>query len=189
MSSFDYELRYLKAGISELETYLLSKELYWPIGVRASRGEKGYPRMTLGNLLLSLVKANALAKMTLQKDNLADVTLRIDTIRNDWRSAWGKKASAEFRSRINLWRNYLDEYRQHPESHFDRYAYEVGRRVLLQLLKPDADDVQEAETLLLESLDQYLRAVITPGEFIWDAELLSVFPREDYWYLFGNLQR
>jgi hypothetical protein len=86
MSSFDYELRYLNAGISELQTYLLSKELYWPIGIRASRGEKGYPRLTLGNLLLSLVKATALAKMTFQKDSIADVTLRMDTIRNDWRS-------------------------------------------------------------------------------------------------------
>jgi hypothetical protein len=40
---------YLEAGIPELEDYLLSDELYWPISARGHN----LPRLTIGGLLLA----------------------------------------------------------------------------------------------------------------------------------------
>lgn len=188
MTSFDYELQYLKAGAVELEAYLLSAELYWPIGIRVSRRQKAYPRLTLGILSIARVKASVLAASPAQKDAFEDVADQITAAQNQWRSAWGRKASSEYRSRINLWRNFLDDYRQHPASHFDRYGYEVERRALLQLLADDADEVRGREDLLLDSLDQYLKAIIVPGGFIWDTDLEPGFPQDPYWYLYGLLR-
>ena len=42
MASADYELRYLQAAVSVLERYLLSSDLYWPIGVAAPPGTTPY---------------------------------------------------------------------------------------------------------------------------------------------------
>lgn len=188
MTSFEYEMRYIKAGAGELEAYLLSAELYWPVGIRVPRGEKAYPRLTLGNLSLARDKASVLAVTPTQKDGFEAVSDQIEAMRNQWRSAWGRKASTEYRSRINLWGNFLEDYRQHPASHFDRYGYEVERRVLLQLLAPDADEVRAAEYLFLESLDRYLKAVFIPGEFIWETALETDFRQDPYWYLYGMLR-
>lgn len=188
MFTFEHELRYLQAGASELETYLLSPELYWPIGIRAERGEKAYPRLTLGNLLLSRDIASALAKTPEQLAALREVTDLIDANYRHWRTAWGKKASTEYRSRLNLWQAFLEDYREQPESNRDRYAYEVGRRVILQLLSPIADEIKDAEVELLESLDRYLRSIFLPGDFIWDEAVSTQFPTDPYWYLYGNLR-
>jgi len=188
MFTFEHELRYLRAGASELETYLLSPELYWPIGIRSERGEKTYPRLTLGNLLLSKEIATALAKTPEQVAALREVTELLDANYRHWRTAWGKKATAEFRSRLNLWQAFLDDFREQPESNRDRYAYEVGRRVILNLLMPIADEVNDAEIELLGILDRTLRANFLSGDFIWDKAVASQFPIDPYWFLYGNLR-
>ena len=188
MSKFEYELRFLEAGADELEGYLLSGELYWPIGIRAARDEKPYPRLTLGNLLLSRVKAHVLAGSPGQMDLLARVGLRIDDRRQQWRTAWGGKATSEYRSRFNLWHMYLDDYRNKPEAQHDRYDYEINRRVLMNLILPDAVDIQDGEKIMLDGLDQYLRSVFIPGEFIWEEQLIPGFPEDEFWYLYGAIR-
>lgn len=187
MSSAEYELRYLEAGLAVLESYLLSGDLYWPIGIKAQRGERPYPLLTLGGLLLSERRAHAFPLTMEQRTRLEQVDTQIDALRSNWRVAWGQKAAVEFRSRLNLWRNFIEEYRDNPEAHFDRYAYEVSRRVQLQLLGQDAEKLSDAETNLLNGLDQYLRAKLNPGEFVWESEIQSGFPLDTFWYLYGTL--
>jgi hypothetical protein len=99
------------------------------------------------------------------------------------------KANAEFKSRLILWRNFLEDYRKRPESNYDRYAYEVVRRVILHLLKAEADDLHQAEIEMLKGLDKLLRVYFVSGDFIWDPNLTPSFPEETYWYLYGNLPK
>jgi hypothetical protein len=108
-------------------------------------------------------------------------------VRSQWRAAWGQKAKAEFHARLILWRNFLEEYRQSPAAQFDRYNYEIGRRVTLQLLQPEAEDLPESETEMLSGLDSILRSRFVPGAFAWDRDLASAFPQDEYWYLYGWL--
>lgn len=186
MPSAEYDLRYLRAGVSLLENYLLSADLYWPVGVHPPKGEPPYPRFTLGSLLFAQKRLYAYSLNAEQQAELASLGEQIDSIRSHWQVAWGQKAAVEFRSRLTLWRNYLEEYREHPEANADRYAYEVGRRVQLQLLSQEAGEIPQAETSLLKSLDKYLQAVFRPGAFIWDEQLKTSFPRDPYWYLYGR---
>ena len=74
-----------------------------------------------------------------------------------------------------------------PESQYDRYAFEVGRRVQLELLQGESETIPTSSFELLESMDLILKTLLIPGQFIWDAELQEGFPRVTYWYLYGNL--
>ncbi len=53
----NYDLRYLAAGVENLESYLLSADLYWPPGIQSKPGETPYPSLTPANLLLARKKA------------------------------------------------------------------------------------------------------------------------------------
>lgn len=187
MPTFEYDFLYIQAALDQLESYLLSKDIYRPVGGNPPSGEAPYPQLTLGTLLLAIKRANANAHTPDQKAELTKVLEQLEAIRSKWLSAWGRKASVEFRSRLNLWSEFLNEYRQHPESHHDRYAYEVSRRVMLQLLFPDTVALPSAAEQLLASLDNLLKAVMISGKFIWEDSLKTTFPENEYWYLYGYL--
>jgi hypothetical protein len=185
MPSVEYDLKYMQAGLVDLEGYLLSNELYWPVGAAAPAGETHYPRLTLGNLLLARARLSGRRLSSGERADFDDLKKRLDTIRQEWQVAWGQKTAREFGARLRLWRDFLDEYRKQPKANLDRYAYEVNRRVTLHLLSSETGEVPDEEKELLSGLDELLRAVFQPGPFVWDADLESSFPEKTYWYLYG----
>jgi hypothetical protein len=86
-----------------------------------------------------------------------------------------------------MWADFLREYQDNPQENVDRYASEVRLRVMLRLLKLEIGIENPAEVELLNGLDGYLRKVLVPGGFIWEAEIQGGFPSNEYWYLYGNL--
>ena len=191
MKFFTDNLAFLQAGIGELETYLLSKELYWPLGVRAPRGEPPFPHLTLGWLLLALSRGRGQemsgAITRSQSDKLSRLAEEIDAVRGRWQVAWGNKAEREFHNRLTLWKNFVNGYRSEPAEHATRYRYEVQRRMMLDLLSRETDELPKAELELLMAMDEMIEAVFIPGDFIWEKELAGAFPQEAYWYLYGGL--
>jgi len=177
MTSVEKDRAFLEAGIPELKDYLLSEELFWPITAR------GYdlPRLTIGGLLL------AQARLDARGERIDAQIAQLEVIRSKWRVAWETKAGREFQSRLNLWSNYLTDYRQNPEGYADSYPHEVHNRVMLKLLRSDLPaDMLEQEAL--SSLDTALRSSLLPGTFIWEPELKSGFPQDAYWFLYGTLR-
>jgi hypothetical protein len=112
----------------------------------------------------------------------------IDRTHTKWRTAWENKSIEEFRSRLNLWRDFLEEYRQDPPENVDRFSYEVGRRVMLHLLEAETRGIPHAEVEMLAGLDAILNRSLVPGKFIWSEELSAGFSREEYPYLYGKLR-
>jgi len=189
MPSPEYDLGYLKAGIEQLESYLLSSDVYWSIGARAPAGETPYPQLTLGGLLLARLRAQFSIKTSTQQVELEELSGRLNDLRTRWRVAWEGKASKEFYARLNLWKNFLEEYRANPETQYDRYKYEVTRRVMLHLLGAETENIRQAQRDLLASLDLLLHTVFVSGEFIWVISLTDSFPQEQYWYLYGRVPK
>jgi hypothetical protein len=189
MSTTAYELGYLEAGLEILEDYLLSADLYWTIGAIPPPGEPAFRQLTLGGLLLNAQRLLARTLSPAQDRQRQELGAKLDDFIHRHPVAWERKASREFQARLKLWANFLNEYRDDPENHADRYAYEVERRVMLQLLTPYARQISRAEQDLLVSLDKVLEAVFVPGKFIWDAEVAGKFDREVFWYLYGGLRR
>ena len=177
MTSVEKDRAYLEAGIPELQSYLLSDELYWPITARGF----DLPRLTIGGLLLAATRLQA------RGEHIDNLMSQLDTVRSKWRVAWETKAGREFQSRFNLWGNYLTDYRQNPEGFADSYPHEVRNRAMLELLQ-DEMPAELPERGALSSLDTALRSSLIPGPFIWELELQPGFPREEYWFLYGTLR-
>jgi hypothetical protein len=187
MASIEADLRFFEAGVANLEAYLLSNELYWPLNLANHPGEPPFPRLTLGNLLLARTSLAGRWNPLEQQARLGKLMTDFELQRSRWRVAWGNKAARSFRSRLNMWRDYLEEYRRTPEAHADRYRYQVRLRVILRLLAPEAEGLETAELELLDGLDALLRVVLQPGSFTWENNLQAAFPVEVDWYLYGTL--
>jgi hypothetical protein len=189
MPSAEYDLRYLRAGIDQLEEYLLSNDLYWPINASAPAGEPPYPQLTPGSLLLARQRLQATLQTQTEQEQAGKLIERFNAVMMQWRTAWGKKCAADFHSRLRLWGDYLNEYRERPAANFDRYGYEVTRRVQLHLLRPQAVDLPDAELENMGGLDKLLKAVFVHGAFVWPDELLPAFPEGIFWFLYGGVSR
>ncbi len=155
------DIQYLSAGVPELENYLLSKELYYPIG-------GSLPQLTLGGILLSLARAGT---------NAAKYARQVEATRSKWRAAWEAKAEREVRARSDLWMNYLAEYREDRKTGARLYSQNVRYRAMLSLLGQANHDS-----------DSFLRGNFKEGKFVWEEECAPNFPREIFWYLFGSIQ-
>ena len=182
MPTPEKDYAFFKAGVREFADYLLSGELFWQMSVR----EADLPRLTIGGLLLARARLQARLTAPAAQASLIALEGQLDTVRSKWRSAWERKASREVHARFDLWHNYLADFRQSPDNHADAYPQEVQWRVMLQLLSgefPWSPGEQDA----LSSLDTVLKSYWLPGEFIWEADLMTGFPQQEYWFLYGKL--
>lgn len=186
--SAEYDLGYLEAAINLLEKYLLSKEIYWKMRAISPPGESAFQSLTLGGLLLARARSRSRPLSPSQKQRLTGLESEIDRYHVKWRTAWENKALEEFRLRLNLLRDFLEEYRMRPEENVDRYAYEIGRRVMLHLLRGEIREVPPAEQAMLAGLDAIITNSLLSGEFIWAEELSAGFPQDEYPYLYGILR-
>jgi hypothetical protein len=189
MASLIYDLRYLQTGAEILEIFLLSQDVYWPVGIQAPPGEAPYPQLSLGGLALAQARAQVHVHTPDEAKQLQWALEQIDGTHQQWRGAWGNKAAREISARLNQWRTYLEDYREHPQANYDRYGYEVFRRVIIALLMIQTDGMRDAEQEMLHGLDALVKALLAPGEFIWETDLERAFPRDPFWYLYGLLPK
>lgn len=185
MSSAVFDLGYLKAGIQEIEPYLLSKNLFWPLSSHPAPGSLSYPRLTLGGLLLSIARLKARILQPSQTVEFRSLEKNLDHWRTSWRTSWERKASLEIKSRLRQWELYLDEMILKPDVHIPFYDSEVRVRVVIDLLTPEISPQKDDFLQKIQQLDGFLNSIIVPGEFIWENELAMGFNQIDYWYLWG----
>jgi hypothetical protein len=176
------DLIFIQAGLDELEDYLLSDVLFWPLA-----GSAGLQRLTPGGLLLGMARLQVGCKSPPQSNQLDDLLNRLDIIHGKRRAAWEQKSRQEAHARLNLWKDYLGEYRQSPESQAGSYPRQVQWRVLVQLLRRDSALLPEDDESLAE-LDKMVKSSWLPGVFIWEPDLETVFPEPEYWFLYGTLK-
>jgi hypothetical protein len=173
MNTNEQDFSFLKQALPQLQEYLLSNELYWPLGA-------AMPRLTPGSLLLAIARVSVF-----QSVESSELHNQLDEIRKKWRSAWEKKVGREIASRLRLWSQFLADYSNSPDQNVDSYPSEIRGRVILQLLLDELPDCPDRTAI--EQLDPVLRAHLLPGKFLWDAQLQVVFPVTDFWFLYGKL--
>lgn len=188
MASAEYDLSYLEAAGELLEKYLLANEIYWQLNAVSPPGEPGFPSLTLGAILLSQKRLNSRLLTSLQENRKLKIENTLEQLRSRWHTAWRTKAREEFRARLDLWANFLEDFRRDPDGNFDRYAYEVGRRVMLTLLEQEADQIPATQLKMLAGLDRILEGSLRRGEFVWDSNLAGGFSPQEYPYLYYRLR-
>jgi hypothetical protein len=170
------DLSYLRNAVGVFEDFLLSNEIYWPMGRM---------RLSLGRLLLALTRLQARPLPAGEKSEFERLERQIMQARDHWRTNWERKAAREIPARLTLWRDYLEDLFREPKEHAAEYRYEVRLRVMLELLMQEAHGAAGAQAGELALLDQRLRNALMPGDFIWEAEMARGFPPQPFWYLYG----
>ncbi len=173
MNSSEKDKAYFEAGVQQFETYILSRELYWP----SSAHTTDFTQVTLGAMLLVRKRLKGWKISGIQ-----ELSMQMDEVRFKWRSAWNAKASREVHARVELWKNHLVEARHAPAEFARQYPYQVRLRAILSLL---LEELREAVPDPLVVLDTELRRILQTSTFVWDPALAWVFPEESFWFLYG----
>jgi hypothetical protein len=173
MKNTSQDVRFFAEAVAQLQEYLLSNELYWPLS-------GSLPRLTPGAALLTLARLSVFQPAEAQK-----MSYQFDSVRLKWRSAWEKKVEREIGNRMRLWSEFVADITNSPDRNADSFPNEARGRAILQLLLAELPDAQERSNLAV--LDSTFKSRFIPGDFLWDAELQVVFPKTDFWFLYGKL--
>jgi len=188
MENSSYDLKYLRIGVEEIEDYLLSDELFWPVTGRPSGGRPFFLKMTIGNLLLSEHRLATLAAenglSSAEEREFLDMQRRFEVVRSKWQVAWEEKAKKEYHTRFNQWMRTIEEIKGDRYQNAPYYRNEVRVRVLLELL---TDQIPVQARYNLNPFDSTLKRMFKPGEFIWEKEIAPGFLEDKYWYLYGGI--
>lgn len=186
MQPFDKDWVFVRAAVDELEAYLLSSILYWPVPGTSARSAAGdVPRLTIGNLLLSLKRLSGGDWTEERAQELETIRQQVDALRSQWRVHWEKKSAEEYHSRLPRWQQFVIEMGGQVTPSRHEYAYQVRLRVILDLLVSEMGEQLSLERTALANLDRMLRHRLTANDFVWDAALREVFPDNRFWYLYG----
>jgi hypothetical protein len=187
MHPHEYNLNLASFMIEEIEDYILSSELFWPLSKRSPTGSP-LPRLTLGGLMLTLNELKAQEKDLSPSHRAAydKLLLQMERVRVKWTVGLERKAAQELRSRLNLWRAYLYDIEERVDT-AENYPYEVRYRVMFEHLADLSIRQPETEPHVdeMRSLDTRLRSIFVPGTFVWDARLENIYPQTTFWYLYG----
>lgn len=175
------DFSFLEGAIPELEDYLLSDQLFWPLG----SGE----RLSMGALLLAVKRIGAVAETHEEREKFKEAHEKIEAIRSRWRTNWSNKAQKEFSARLRQWSHVLSEFFSEQKSQTVVYPHEVTWRVILHELEDEIIKIPEEDILELEALDERLKAGSKKGKFVWDQELKCSFPEQQYWFLYLELTK
>lgn len=187
MESIDYNLDLFEAMLDEIEDFLLSADIFWPLAKRSKPDSPPYPRLSTGGLLMTQDESQAQEDEmnSDQKARHAQLQSQWERILNKWRSALGRKSEREMGMRLNLWRAYLSDLEEGRASHFD-YHRETRNRVQFTRLRALA--ASSSKTLKMEktirSLDARLLNLTIASEFIWDDRLRETYPEGNFGVLY-----
>jgi hypothetical protein len=186
----EYNLALAQAILEQLEPFLQAADAFWPLSARPPGSGIPFPRLSLGALLLTLdeLRATEPALDPAGRSATQAVEADFDRISQKWTVAVERKALSESSQRISIWRAYLDDLRDQRADPAD-YPQEVRQRValsrLLELARLSPDSRQTTEAV--EHLDEFLRSLLVPSGFVWDERMKSVYPEEDFWFLYGGI--
>ncbi len=180
------ELIISRSMAAELEEYLKSDILYWPVAEPNPLGSH-MPQLTIGALLEALTRAEASRADLLppQQAELTTVRQQLDRIRAAHSALFIGKASHELLSRVKSFQTNVADVHWRTRAFYAQDARVRAKIYLLEQALGSATppDIQQRR----EQLDRALFEIFVPGDFIWDARLLQAFPQNPCWWLYGRL--
>jgi hypothetical protein len=184
MQKLQRDLEILEAMAQEMDEYLRSDVLFWPMS------GADLPRLTLGGYLMREHRLLQL-RDTLDKDEQDRLHNAIST----YRSALDEKivrfeqrAHEELEARLRQWSEYLRDARRDSSIAYYETAVETRAMIeaLLDQLRVSPYKLQEEVPQRLAMLDRQLRQKWQPGDFVWPQEWKQAYPKEKFWWLYGH---
>lgn len=178
------DLAALEAMVAEMDDYLQSDVLFWPMA------QRDLPRLTLGGYLMRqhrLLELRDLLSMQ-QQDRLHKAINQYHKALEEKVVRFEEKAHEELAARLRQWQAYLGEARQGTGVAYYESAVEprVMGEALIAQLRVQPYQLQSELAQRVAMLDRELRQIWEPGEFIWPEEWKPAYSREKFWWLYGH---
>lgn len=179
-----------EAFAAEFEDYLLSDRLYRQLTIGTGTGKRVL-KMSAGSLLETLGDLTCAAEAghlaAAQADRLRELSDAVSRLSRLYATRYRQKLARELKSQIDSWRWFLQDCLDDPTRCRDEYPFEVRIRNRIELLTDALGEHVPAEQMSrLQELDRQLRGILLAGDFILDAGLRDRFPRDRYWWLYGQ---
>lgn len=182
MWKVELEEEILKEITSEWESFLFSNEIYWQLNISNNKflASERRVRISAGRLLIST--------FILQHRNFLDDDSMLNqfiTLKNKWLANWQKKVSEELPVRIRQWNRFINDLRVDSEFSQPQMNNQLQIRLMISLLIDEIDELEREQTLQnIAILDQKYKSATLENGFIWESEIMDIFPGKEYWYLY-----
>lgn len=180
------DLRILEAMADEMDEYLRSQVLFWPLS------RTNLPRLTIGGYLMRQHRL-------LELDSLLDESERArrDRAIETFNKAlvekvvrFEERAHKEVHARLRQWGEYLKELHDQNLRVVDFYGAHVQTRAMIEALisrlRIPPYELDSRVLTQLETYDRVLRNYWQKGDFIWPDEWQPAYPKSYYWWLYGQ---
>lgn len=182
------DLAVVAAMAAQFESYVMRGEVYRTIAVTAASQLEERVQSSCGDILARLQKLSAQSDQLSpdQKETMAAAKARIEEVTARLPSHYQALLLREARARLNSLRWYLDDCQENRRECRVQYPFEIRNRQRIGEIcrAMDAAGVS-ALAPQLEGIDLRLRRLTRGGEFVWDASVAHVYPKEEYWYLYA----
>jgi hypothetical protein len=184
------DLKEAQAMVERFGDYVQGSELYVQVGSGGFFGGWGMPSLTTGALLMRLRRLEALRMQmdTKQREQFQAIVSQHRAVKQEWRQHYERKLLREAHSRLDAMQHFFQEMRENPRDSSGNYKIEVSRRTIIQELLREIAEMN----LQSEELDQkakrtdaaFASTLPTDAGFQWAALLESVYPRQEFWWLY-----
>lgn len=177
----------LEAMAAEMEDYLKSEVLFWPLQ------HGGLPRLTLGGYLMRQHRLLAL-RNSLNMDEQSRLYAAINTFNQSIKEKvvrLEQRAHQELHARLRQWLEYFKDLQQ-SKGASAYFASSVEIRAIIEAIihqlqiAPYQIDPQICQELA--QLDAQLANQWQPDKFVWSVEWEEAYPKGAYWWLYGHPQ-
>lgn len=179
------DVRTLGAMAANLTPYLYEKELYGFLS-----GD--LPRLTVGGLLMRLYRLTRLTDhLTPEQQTIVqDAAINLEAEQAEWGVHYDLKLQQELDARLTALHRFLEECRDASRGCGANYPIEAEKRVIIEHLRQEAIErgvfTPEHEARLRQ-IDAHLRRLLAEGPFISAPILEAVYPRREFWWLYGTI--
>lgn len=184
MEKLQQDLTVLEAMSAEMDQYLRSDVLFWPME------QSDLPRLTLGSFLMRqhrLLELRDLLSMP-QQEQLHRAISRYHEALEEKVVRFESKAHEELEARLRQWHEYLREARRGTGAAYYESAVDTRAMIeaLVSQLRVAPYRLQEKIPQKVALLDRELRKAWEPGTFVWPPEWKPAYPQEKFWWLYGH---
>lgn len=180
------DLEIAEIMLDELEDYIVSDELYRTVIARTSAGDRNL-NMSGGEFLARLGRLHGEREILSEAERrrLDAVQERADAIIYSLQTRFTDRLNREFKARLDGLRWFLDDCNENRAKCRGEYPFEMRNRQRIQeIRKRLGDEAAPALETALAQVDKRIMRTTDESQFVWDKRLESVYPPDDYWFLY-----
>lgn len=182
----DAMLYNVSAMADALEYYLIEGNIFRTVMVRRPQGLDRIT-MSIGELLTSIntLRAKQAALSAEQNAQLMSIVASIDQTREQMHTMFHDMIIREIMSRLDTINWFLHDCENNKADCRVSFPAEIrNRQRIEEMIKALGSELAEDVTERIDRIDQRVRQITHPADFIWAQEVKEIYPQKPYWYLY-----